>query len=44
MILRYLDYNEINIEEILNNNNIDCVELVFKNNKMCLFILGILFA
>lgn len=44
MILRYLDYNEINIEELLNNNNIDCVELVFKNNKMCLFILGILFA
>lgn len=44
MISRYLDYNDINIEELLNNNNIDYVELVFKNNKMCLFILGILFA
>lgn len=44
MILRYLDYNNINIDELLNNNDIDYVELIFKNNKICLFILGILFA
>ena len=44
MILRYLDYNNINIDELLNNNDIDCVELIFENNKICLFILGILFA
>lgn len=45
MILRYLDYNNINLYEELNklNNNINYVELVIENNKICLFILGILF-
>lgn len=44
MVLRYLNYNNINIDELLNNNDIDYVELVFEKNKIFLFILGILFA
>ena len=46
MIVRYLNYNNLNIDDELENiENCDAAEIVLEpSNKKCLFILGMLFA